>query len=93
MFLKQTKIKDDSNIIEPSFFLLKFGGPYINITIDDFNALGFSYGDSVDISFSNGYLTENEKCTINLNEYVEKYFLKIGMQEVDINEFKNKLTK
>ena len=32
----------------------KFGGIYINISIDDFNSLGFEYGDSVDISFSNG---------------------------------------
>lgn len=27
----------------------------INISIDDFNALGFAYGDEVDVSFSNGY--------------------------------------
>ena len=33
----------------------KFGGIYIHITIDDFNKIGFSYGDSLDISFSNGY--------------------------------------
>lgn len=33
----------------------KFGGVYIKSTIDDFNALGFKYGDSVDIEFSNGY--------------------------------------
>ena len=33
----------------------EFGGVYIDCTIDDFNALGFRYGDSVDISFSNGY--------------------------------------
>ena len=32
----------------------KFGGIYFDITIDDFNALGFAYGDSVDIEFSNG---------------------------------------
>ena len=32
-----------------------FGGVYINITIDDFNKLGFTYGDSVDVAFSNGY--------------------------------------
>ena len=34
---------------------LKFNGVYIEKTIDEFNALGFEYGDSVDISFSNGY--------------------------------------
>ena len=33
----------------------EFGGVYIDLTIEDFNALGFAYGDSVDIEFSNGY--------------------------------------
>ncbi len=33
----------------------EFGGVYIEISIDDFNALGFTYGDSVDVTFSNGY--------------------------------------
>ena len=33
----------------------KFGGIYINITIADFNKLGFTFGDSVYIKFSNGY--------------------------------------
>lgn len=33
----------------------EFGGIYIKTTIDDFNALGYRYGDSVDIVFSNGY--------------------------------------
>ncbi len=32
----------------------KFGGVYVRISIDDFNNLGFNYGDSVDVSFSNG---------------------------------------
>ena len=32
-----------------------FGGVYIDIEIEDFNELGFAYGDSVDIVFSNGY--------------------------------------
>ena len=34
---------------------LEFGGAYISYTIDEFNALGFVYGDSVNIHFSNGY--------------------------------------
>ena len=34
---------------------LEFGGIYIKTTIDDFNKLGFEYGDSVDITFSSGY--------------------------------------
>ena len=33
----------------------EFGGVYIKSTIDEFNALGFSYGDSVNVRFSNGY--------------------------------------
>ena len=33
----------------------EFGGVYIKMTIDEFNALGFAYGDSVDVIFSNGY--------------------------------------
>ena len=32
----------------------EFGGAYINIGADEFNALGFAYGDSVDISFTTG---------------------------------------
>ena len=30
-------------------------GVLLDISIDDFNALGFAYGDSVDLKFSNGY--------------------------------------
>ena len=37
----------------------EFGGVYIKITIDDFNQLGFTYGDSVDVVFSNGYALED----------------------------------
>ena len=36
----------------------KFGGVYLHITIEDFLSLGFDYGDSVDITFSNGYTME-----------------------------------
>ena len=36
----------------------EFGGVYINLSIEDFNALGFTYGDSLDIVFSNGYKLE-----------------------------------
>ena len=43
-------LKDCGIIHEP-----EFGGVYIKNTIEEFNALGFVYGDSVDISFSNGY--------------------------------------
>ena len=33
----------------------KFGGIYIESTIEDFNKLGFAYGDSLNIKFTNGY--------------------------------------
>ena len=33
----------------------KFGAANIDVSIDEFNELGFSLGDSCDISFSNGY--------------------------------------
>ena len=35
----------------------EFGGAYINISAEDFNALGFKYGDSVDVSFTTGNKT------------------------------------
>ncbi len=37
----------------------EFGGVYITSTIDEFNALGFTYGDSLTITFSNGYALED----------------------------------
>ncbi len=37
----------------------EFGGVYIKAAIDEFNALGFAYGDSVDVVFSNGYRLED----------------------------------
>ena len=37
----------------------EFGGVYLQMTIDDFNALGFVYGDSVRVSFSNGYTLDD----------------------------------
>ena len=33
----------------------EFGGVFIKKTIEEFNSLGFKYGDSVNITFSNGY--------------------------------------
>lgn len=36
----------------------EFGAVNIDCTIDDFNAMGFQYGDSVDVAFSNGYALE-----------------------------------
>lgn len=38
---------------------MEFGGVYIEMTIEDFNALGFTFGDSVDVAFTNGYKLED----------------------------------
>ena len=43
---KNIKLKD-KNISHET----KFGGIYIEITIDDFNNKGFDFGDSVEVSF------------------------------------------
>ena len=49
----------------------EFGGSYILCTIDDFNALGFNYGDSVTVTFSNGYVMEDIP-------YYNGYYTQIG---------------
>ena len=49
----------------------EFGGIYADITIDDFNALGFEFGDSVNVEFSNGYKTEDIP-------YYNGYYVKTG---------------
>ena len=36
----------------------KGSGVYLKISTDDFNDLGFDYGDTVDLEFSNGYVME-----------------------------------
>ena len=48
-----------------------FGGVYLDITIDQFNELGFAYGDSIDVVFSNGY---------ELREipYYNGYYVRVG---------------
>ena len=37
----------------------EFGGAYIDISRDDFNKLGFAFGDSIDITFSNNVKYED----------------------------------
>ena len=49
----------------------EFGGVYIHKTIDEFNELGYQYGDSVDITFSNGYTLEDLP-------YYNGYYTEIG---------------
>ncbi len=51
----------------------EFGGIYITKTIEEFNALGFAYGDSVDIAFSNGI-------TLTDLPYYNGYYTKNGEQ-------------
>lgn len=51
---EEPALRDCAIIHEP-----EFGGVYIKATIDEFNALGFAYGDSVNVAFSNGYVLED----------------------------------
>lgn len=37
----------------------KFGSILMGIPLEDFNSLGFSFGDGIDISFTNGFKIEN----------------------------------
>ena len=37
----------------------EFGGVYICLTIDEFNSKGYEYGDSLNITFSNGYVLKD----------------------------------
>ena len=37
----------------------EYGNVNVEISIDEFNALGFCYGDCVDVKFSNGYVLES----------------------------------
>ena len=59
-------VKDLSIIHE-----LEFGWVYLKITIEDFNNKGFSYGDSVDIEFSNGH-------RVNDIPYYNGYYVDAG---------------
>ena len=43
----------------PLVYSTESAGANLRISIDDFNALGFACGDSVDLSFSNGYTLED----------------------------------
>lgn len=36
-----------------------YGGLHLNISLDEFNKLGFSLGDSLNVKFSNGYELQN----------------------------------
>ena len=49
----------------------EFGNVYIDLTIDGFNALGFAFGDSVDIAFDNGKSYEDVP-------YYSGYYVPVG---------------
>ena len=49
----------------------EFGNVYIELTIDEFNALGFNFGDSVNISFDNGKSFEDIP-------YYSGYYVPVG---------------
>lgn len=49
----------------------EFGNVYIELTIDEFNALGFAFGDSVDISFDNSKSYEDIP-------YYSGYYVPVG---------------
>ena len=48
-----------------------FGDVFINLTAEEFNDLGFAYGDSVNVEFSNGYALRDVP-------YFSGYYVKIG---------------
>ena len=52
-----------------------FGSVYLDITTDEFNALGFDYGDCVDVVFSNGYELQDIP-------YFNGYYVNVGDQLV-----------
>ncbi|MBR6253053.1 MAG: hypothetical protein IKR04_04350 [Clostridia bacterium] len=58
---------EDANILYDT----KFGGVYVKTSIPYFNALGFEYGDSVDVEFSNGYRLDDIP-------YYDGYYTKSG---------------
>ncbi|MDO5121535.1 MAG: tyrosine-protein phosphatase [Erysipelotrichaceae bacterium] len=57
---KQEQVQEDPKIENCAIIHeTEFGGVYIKSTIDDFNKLGFEYGDSVNVEFSNGFKLED----------------------------------
>ena len=54
----------------------EFGGAYIDISIDSFNKLGFTFGDSVDLSFTTG----NKKVEFNDIGYYSGYYVPAGQE-------------
>ena len=85
----------------------EFGGAYIKISIDKFNSLGFKFGDSVNLTFSNGvevndlgyysgyYVPAGQELLVGYKGYPEiKYCINYGEDVYTKNEFdpKTKVT-
>ena len=49
----------------------EFGNVYLDVTIDEFNQKGFAFGDSIDVTFSNGYKLEDIP-------YYSGYYVPVG---------------
>ncbi len=49
----------------------EFGNVYIDLTIDEFNAIGFAFGDSLNVSFDNGVRLEDIP-------YYSGYYVPVG---------------
>ena len=56
---EEPEVKKPQLLNCPTNHEMEFGGVYIETTIDDFNKLGFKYGDAIKIEFSNGYVLED----------------------------------
>ena len=49
----------------------EFGNVYLDLTIDEFNQKGFAFGDSIDVTFSNGFKLEDIP-------YYSGYYVPVG---------------
>ena len=49
----------------------EFGNIYLDLTIEEFNKKGFAFGDSIDVTFSNGYTLEDIP-------YYSGYYVPVG---------------
>lgn len=63
---RQAKLVDCSLIEDKDL-----GGAYLDISIEDFNTLGFAFGDGIDVTFSNGFSLKDIP-------YFNGYYVKTG---------------
>ena len=64
---KKTVTTGDVGVLKDT----EFGNVYLDLTIDEFNKKGFSFGDSIDVTFSNGYKLEDIP-------YYSGYYVPVG---------------